>query len=169
MVGKKKFLVQFEDGQKREMSSCSLVYVCLKQEVCLEVDEPISDLPEKEQGKLLTIDRDPGVEEPCMFEIGMYLSVFYCLCYVKGISTDMLEEQASEERDPDLNEEEGIRMEDIMEEHCRDVAEDGEDKSKIHALRWDVYTGENEEFIKRVFGVSSASEVGGHCLDLCEG
>ena len=62
MVGNKKFLVRFKDGQRREMSSCSLVYVCLKQEVCLEVDEPISDLPEKEQGKLLTIDGDPDVE-----------------------------------------------------------------------------------------------------------
>ena len=36
-------------------------------------------------------------------EKGMYLSVFYCLCYVKYIPIDMLEEQVSEERDPDLN------------------------------------------------------------------
>ena len=39
----------------------------------------------------------------------MYLCVFYCLCYVKDISTDMSEDQMSEERDPDLNEEENIR------------------------------------------------------------
>ena len=38
--------------------------------------------------------------------------MFYCLCYAKEISTDMLEEQVSEERDPDLNEEEDILMED---------------------------------------------------------
>ena len=30
VVGKKNFLVQFEDGQKRESSSGSLLYVCLK-------------------------------------------------------------------------------------------------------------------------------------------
>ena len=30
-----------------------------------------------------------------MFERGMYLSVFYSLCYVKEISMDMLEEQVS--------------------------------------------------------------------------
>ena len=60
----------------------------------------------------MTIDGDPGVEEPCMFERGMYFYVSYCLCYVKDISMDMLEEQVSEERDPDLNEEEDIRMED---------------------------------------------------------
>ena len=47
-----------------------------------------------------------------MFERGMHLSLFYCLFYVKEISTDMFEEQASEEIDPYLNEEEDIRMED---------------------------------------------------------
>ena len=52
----------------------------------------------------------------------------------------MFEAQVSEERDPELNEEEDIRMEDSREEHCRDVDEDSEAKSKIHAMRWDVYT-----------------------------
>ena len=39
-----------------------------------------------------------------MFERGMHFSVFYCLCCVKEISMDVLEEQVSEERDPELNE-----------------------------------------------------------------
>ena len=73
-----------------------------------------------------------------MFGKGMYLSVFYFLCYIKDISTYMLEEQASEERDTDLNEEEDIIMEDSIEDNCRDVAEDDVDKKNIHALRWDV-------------------------------
>ena len=34
-VGKNNFLVQFEDGQKKEMSSISLLYLCSKQEVCI--------------------------------------------------------------------------------------------------------------------------------------
>ena len=38
-------------------------------------------------------------------EKGMYLSVFYCLCYAIDISTDMSEDQVAEERDPYLNEE----------------------------------------------------------------
>ena len=135
VVGKKKFLVQFEYGNKIEKSSISLLYRCSKHEVCLEMDEPISDLPQKEQGGLLTIDGDPDVAEPCM-----YFSVFYCLCYVKDISTDMLEEQVSEERDTDLNEKEDIRMEDSREEHWRDVSVDDEDNNKIHALKWDIYT-----------------------------
>ena len=46
----------------------------------------------------------------------------------------------SEDRDLDLNEEEDIIMEDSMEEHWRDVAEGGDDKKKIHVLRWYVYT-----------------------------
>ena len=40
-MGKKKFLVQSEDGQKKETSSFSLSYVFSKEEVCLEIDEPI--------------------------------------------------------------------------------------------------------------------------------
>ena len=47
VVGKKNFLVQFEDVKKKEMSSCSLLYLCSKDEVCLEMDEPISYVPKK--------------------------------------------------------------------------------------------------------------------------
>ena len=64
----------------------------------------------KKQGELLNIDGDTDAEEPCMIENGMYLSIFYCLCYVEEISTDILEEQMSEERDPDLKKDEDIRM-----------------------------------------------------------
>ena len=104
------------------------------------MDDPIPKLPEKEQGEFLTIDGYPDVKKPCIFEKGIYFYLFYCLCYVKDISTDMLEEQVSEDRYPELNEMENIRMEDIKGEHWMDFAEDGEDKSNIHALRWDVYT-----------------------------
>ena len=51
-------------GKKRDMSSILISYLCLKHEVCLEMDDPISDLPKKEQGKLLTIDGYPDHEEP---------------------------------------------------------------------------------------------------------
>ena len=30
-------------------------------------------------------------------------------------------------------------MEDSREDHWKDVAEDGDNKKKIHALRWEVY------------------------------
>ena len=43
-----------------------------------------------------------------------------------------------EERDPDLNKEEDIRLGAISGEHLKDVAEAGGNKKKIHALRWEV-------------------------------
>ena len=63
-----------------------------------------------------------------------------------------------EERDPDLNEKEDIMFDKIWEDHWRDIAEENNDKKKIHALRWDLYIKDKEELItKRVFGVSSTS------------
>ena len=52
-----------------------------------------------------------------MFGKVMYFSVIYYLYYVKDIYTDMSEEQVAEERDPDLNEVEDIRLYAIREEH----------------------------------------------------
>ena len=53
VVGKKKLLVEFEDGQKKEISSSLFLSLSSKEEV--EMDEAISYSPEKEQGELLTI------------------------------------------------------------------------------------------------------------------
>ena len=72
VVGKKKFLFQLVDGQKIYMSYCLLVYVCLKEEVGQDVDEPISDIPQKEQCEILIIDGDPVGEEGSIFERGVY-------------------------------------------------------------------------------------------------
>ena len=66
----------------------------------------------------------------------MYLYIFYCLCYVNDISTHISEDQVSENRDLQLNEGEDIRMDEIRGEHWRDVAEEGENKKKIHTLMW---------------------------------
>ena len=46
VLGKNNFFVQFKDGQKKEISSSSLVFLSPKEDV--EMDEPISHLPEKE-------------------------------------------------------------------------------------------------------------------------
>ena len=45
----------------------------------------------------------------------------------------------SEEIYPDLNEEDNARMDEIMDEHWRNVAEEGDNKKKINSLRWKVY------------------------------
>ena len=100
------------------------------------MEDPISHLPQKQQGELLTINGYPEVGGPCMFGKVMYLSVFFCLFYVMDISTDMSEDQVVEERYQDLNEDEDIRLDSIREEHWRDVSEEGDDKKSIHALRW---------------------------------
>ena len=89
-----------------------------------------------------------------MFRKGVYLYMFYCLCYVMDISTDMLEYQVAKERYLDLNEEEDIILDAIMEEHLMDVAEEGDYKNKIHALMWEVYYKEKEELKKIEFLVS---------------
>ena len=63
----------------------------------------------------MTINGYPEVGEPRIFGKGMYLSVFYYFCYVTDISTDMSEDQVPEEIDPNLNEEEDIRIDEIRE------------------------------------------------------
>ena len=72
------------------------------------MEESITLSPEIEEGVPLTINGDPPGGEPFMFVKGIYLSVFYFLCYDTDITTDYSEEQVVEERDPDLNEMEDI-------------------------------------------------------------
>ena len=73
-----------------------------------------------------------------MLKKGMYISVFHYLCYEMDISTDRSEDQLLEERDPDLNEQEDIRLDEIREERCMDVAQEGHDKKNFCALRQEV-------------------------------
>ena len=47
VLGDNKFLVQFKDDQKREMGSISISYLCSKEEVCLQMEDTILDLPQK--------------------------------------------------------------------------------------------------------------------------
>ena len=84
-----------------------------------------------------------------MFVKGMYLSVFYCLCYDTNLTAEYSEEQMVEERYPDLDEMDDIRFDEIREDHWKDLAEESNNKKKIHALRWCVYVKEKEELITR--------------------
>ena len=45
LVGKKRLIFQFVDGQKRVMSASLLLYLREKEYAGQEVDEPIYDLP----------------------------------------------------------------------------------------------------------------------------
>ena len=66
-----------------------------------------------------------------------------------------------EERDPDLDEMDDIRFDEIREDHWGYLAEESNDKKKIHALRWCVYVNEKEELIMRSFLVSVPHPKGG--------
>ena len=81
--GKKKLIFQFEYVHKKGMSYYSLV--CLSSKEDVDMDEPLSYSPKKEQGELLTIFEGPEVREHRMSGKVMYLSVFYCLCYETDI------------------------------------------------------------------------------------
>ena len=102
-----------------------------------------------------------------MFVKGIYLSMFYCLCYFKDISTDMLEDQVAEQRYKDLNEEEDIIFDAIREEHLGGVAEEGDNKNKIRALRWEVYVIYKEDLMKIEFSVSIPQPKGGAIVWTC--
>ena len=45
--GEEEIISSIQENQKKEMISCSIVYVCSKEEICLGMDDPISNLPEK--------------------------------------------------------------------------------------------------------------------------
>ena len=47
VVGKKKFVILFKDGQNKEIGSSSLVYLSSKEEV--DTEEPMSHLPENKK------------------------------------------------------------------------------------------------------------------------
>ena len=91
VVGKKKLLVLFKYGQKKDIGSCLPVYLIEKEKI--EMEKLITPFPEIEEGVPLTINGDPPDGEPCMFVKGIYLYVFYCLCYDTNIRTDISEEQ----------------------------------------------------------------------------
>ena len=56
-----------------------------------------------------------------------------------------------EERYLDLNEEEDIILDAVREDSWRDISEEGENKKKIHDMRWEVYVKKKEDLIKRDF------------------
>ena len=68
-MGKKTLLVQFDDGNRKEMSSSSLHFLFSKGEV--EIYYPKSKLPKKEKGEYFIIDGGTEVQEASMFERGI--------------------------------------------------------------------------------------------------
>ena len=171
VVGNKKFVFQFEYGQERDTSASLISYVCEKQEVVKKLDETIYDPPKMGYGEQLTIDGDTVCEGERKFGKGIYLSIFYFLCFVEEISVDIAQKQVMEETDPDLNWEEYVMIFNDMEEHWKEVEqEDNEYRGKVFALRLEVQTKQKKYLIKSEFlvVVLHTEGGGGGCLDLFE-
>ena len=67
VVWKNKFMVQFEDRRKIDMSFSWWLYVYEKKEIGIEADEDIYDLTKIGQGELLTLNGVPFCEGDWMF------------------------------------------------------------------------------------------------------
>ena len=90
-----------------------------------------------------------------MFEEGMYLSVFYFLCFVQDVLMGMLKEQKREERDPDLKVEKYVMCLYERKNHWKDVLEENhQDKGEVYPLMWEVYIKEKQELLMSYFSMA---------------
>ena len=62
--------------------------ILAKEEVGQVVEDSILDLSPKVEDKFLTIDCNPVVKGGILYEKGIYLSLFYCLCFRKDRMMD---------------------------------------------------------------------------------
>ena len=73
------FLIQSDDGQIKDMSTCLLTLISSEE----KVGKDIILEPPKYEGGLLTVGGDPVVEEGGIYEEGVYFSVLYSFVYYK--------------------------------------------------------------------------------------
>ena len=92
------------------MSTYFIYFLLTKEEVGQGGEDSISNLPPKDEGEFLTIDRGPFFERYGMNKEGMYLFIFYCLAFISYRAVNMLEERSREDRDPNLEMEEDLRL-----------------------------------------------------------
>ena len=71
LVGKKKFLIQPKDSQRRDINSCFILYICSGEEVCKKLNKNLYFLP-KYKNILFTIFGYPVGEVYSIFEEGLY-------------------------------------------------------------------------------------------------
>ena len=91
VVGNNKILFKFLGGHKKDISASLLSCLYSKDEVFKKAYYTIYDLTKILQRRILSIDGNPVCEGDYMFEKGIYLSIFYCLCFIEDISVDMVE------------------------------------------------------------------------------
>ena len=146
--GRRRFLVRFHNGCKKNLSSNQLTSVTAHKILVEEAPE-VSTIPE--------IPED-NVES----HKGYYLCVYVLLQFKTEDKIDNREEQTELENDTDEEEMDDVNTDDKMEPHWRNVFEDNEggadDKALIHAKRWELFLNEKEKLVKGKYSV----EVVGH-------
>ena len=85
VLEKKNLPVKFEYGHKIDISASLISYIYSKYDVLQDLDDTIYNLPKILLVEMLIIDGYPVYEGYYMFEKVFYLSIFYCLCFIKEI------------------------------------------------------------------------------------
>ena len=139
ILGKKRFLVRFQDGREKNLSSNQLTIVIV---------EKITD---ETDAKIFTNPEIP--EEQLRMEKGYYQCVYVMLCFKNEVGVGSIEEQAGLGDDPGEDYMEDVKLDNERERHWRMVFEENDggvdnNRALLHAKRWDVYVNENEKIIK---------------------
>ena len=130
--GRRRLLVRFQNGCKKNLSSNQLTVVTAH-EILVEEAPEVSTIPEIP---------DDNVES----HKGYYRCVYVLLQLKTEDEIDNREEQAELENDLDEEEKDDVNFDGERERHWRNVFGDNEggvdEKSLLHAKRWDLYLNE---------------------------
>ena len=146
--GRKRFLLMFQNGCKKNLSLKQLTIVIVEK------------IPVEEEPEVSTVPEIP--EDQVEKEKGYYCCLYVMLHFKKEVGVDSKEEQADVEDDPDEEEMDNVNLDDERERQCRMVFEDnygGVDCAKdlLHAKMWDIYVNEKEKLVKGGYSMEVVS------------
>ena len=148
ILGKRRFLVRFYDGCKKNLSSNQLTVVAAH-EILVEEATLVSTIPEIP-------------EDIVEIHKGYCVCVYVILRFKTEDKIDNKEDQMELKIDTDEEEKDVINIDDERERHWRNVFEDNEggvdEKALLNAKRWDLYLNKREKLVKGKYSV----EVVGH-------
>ena len=144
VLGRRRFLVRFQNGCKNNMSMNQLTVVIIEK------------IPVEEEPEVSTIPEIP--EDQAEKEKGYYRCVYVMLWFKKEVGVYSKEEKADVDDDTDEEEMAYINLDDERERHWRMVFEDNggevdDAKALLHAKRWDIYVNEKENLVKGGYSV----------------
>ena len=137
--GSRRFLLKFENGCEKNLSSNQLTVV-IADKILVEEEPEVSTITEIPEN---------NVEK----QKGYYRCVYVLLHLKKEDGVESKEEQAELENDPDEGEMDDGNIDDKRERHWRNVFDDNaggvdDKKALLHAKRWDLYVNEKEQLVK---------------------